>query len=1069
MAAVQILLSAVSAEFETYREALQRHLTTRGRSVVIQEDFAAAGTPTLDKLAGYVAACDVVVHLIGDLPGAPAQPRSVQALGDACPDFGERFPVLRAYLHPGGPALSYTQWEAWLALYHRKRIIVAAPRDGAPRGPRYTPPGEADRASQALHRSLLASQECHAEIGFDSVEGLAIELHKALAVVPGSPAKPCDLPPAAGRFVGRAEALADLAGRLRAGRNTAVVGAAGFGKTALAAAALRQVVGDDGERLVTSPWPDGIVLLDLYVHRGQAEPAWHALANRVKGADFLPDRPGADRAAQALRDQRLLVVVEGAEQADGLEGRPALPELQRPLGSGCRWLILTRLLTQADPAHRVWLQERLGDDEAAELLDQLTGRPLPPDLREPLLDLLQGHPLALTWAGKLVARGDEDPHWLLREWRAGPLPSLADPMEGRRTLAWLFDRSVSRLDAPARAVLSVAGCLAPTPVPLAAFAAALGQEKESVLRAGLRGLVQHGLMHVSEASPSAHWQFAHVLAYGHARERCPAPEPVPAALADWLLQVVQAELEAAVSADASRVAACLEHADALLKAGVRRQLWEALLMPLLYEVCDRLQALGWSAQVEAGLAAVAAGFEAVPPERTSEPEVEREWSVLAHRRADLYRLRGDLAGTERAYRAALAVRERLAQADPGNAQWQRDLSVSQNHIGQVLSAQGDLAGAERAHRAALAVSERLAQADPGDAQWQRDLSVSQNHIGQVLSAQGNLAGAERAYRAALAVRERLAQADPGNAEWQRDLSVSQDNIGQVLSAQGDLAGAEHAYRAALAVRERLAQADPRNAEWQRDLSVSQDNIGQVLSAQGDLAGAERAYRAALAVAERLAQADPGNAEWQRDLSISQNYIGRVLSAQGDLAGAERAYRAALAVRERLAQADPRNAEWQRDLSVSQDNIGQVLCAQGDLAGAERAYRAALAVAERLAQADPGNAQWQRDLSVSQDNIGQVLSAQGNLAGAERAYRAALAVAERLARADPGNAQWQRDLSYSLALMAGLLEQAGSRADALEMARRSLAINERLAALDPRNATWQNDVQVSRATVQRLGG
>lgn len=84
----------------------------------------------------------------------------------------------------------------------------------------------------------------------------------------------------------------------------------------------------------------------------------------------------------------------------------------------------------------MWLRERLGDGEAGELLDELTGCPLPSDLREPVLELLQGHPLALTWAGKLMARGDEDPRWLLREWRGVQLPPLADPTEGRHTLAW---------------------------------------------------------------------------------------------------------------------------------------------------------------------------------------------------------------------------------------------------------------------------------------------------------------------------------------------------------------------------------------------------------------------------------------------------------------------------------------------------------------------------------------------------------------------------------------------------------------------------------------------------------
>ena len=78
-------------------------------------------------------------------------------------------------------------------------------------------------------------------------------------------------------------------------------------------------------------------------------------------------------------------------------------------------------------------------------------------------------------------------------------------------------------------------------------------------------------------------------------------------------------------------------------------------------------------------------------------------------------------------------------------------------------AQGDLAAALTRYQASLAISERLAQADPGNAGWQRDLSVSHDKIGDVQRAQGDLAAALTSYQASLAIRDRLAQADPGNA------------------------------------------------------------------------------------------------------------------------------------------------------------------------------------------------------------------------------------------------------------------------------------------------------------------
>ena len=141
-------------------------------------------------------------------------------------------------------------------------------------------------------------------------------------------------------------------------------------------------------------------------------------------------------------------------------------------------------------------------------------------------------------------------------------------------------------------------------------------------------------------------------------------------------------------------------------------------------------------------------------------------------------------------------------------------------IGDVQVAQGDLPAALTSYRASLAIAERLAKADPGNAEWQRDLSVSHERIGDVQVAQGDLPAALTSYRASLAIAERLAKADPGNAGWQRDLSVSHNRIGDVQVAQGDLPAALTSYRASLAIAERLAKADPGNAVWQRDLSVS---------------------------------------------------------------------------------------------------------------------------------------------------------------------------------------------------------------------------------------------------------
>ncbi len=120
-----------------------------------------------------------------------------------------------------------------------------------------------------------------------------------------------------------------------------------------------------------------------------------------------------------------------------------------------------------------------------------------------------------------------------------------------------------------------------------------------------------------------------------------------------------------------------------------------------------------------------------------------------------------------------------------------------------LLAKGDLAGALKAYQQDLAIAQKLAAQDPGNAGWQRDLSVSFNKIGDVQSAQGDLGGALEAYQASLAIRQKLAAQDPGNAEWQRDLIVSHWKLADLAEQRREAAEARRHWQAALEIAKGL--------------------------------------------------------------------------------------------------------------------------------------------------------------------------------------------------------------------------------------------------------------------------
>jgi tetratricopeptide (TPR) repeat protein len=168
---VRIFLSTVSDEFRDYRDQLRDDLTRHNVEVKVQEQFKDLGTVTLDKLDVYITNCDAVVHLVGDMTGATAKPKSTKSILAKYPDLPDKLPPLRQPL-ADGLAISYTQWEAWLALYHDKLLVIAKADDAAPRGPKYAPTATS-RSAQRMHLEWLRAEERYEGCMFTSPDNLA--------------------------------------------------------------------------------------------------------------------------------------------------------------------------------------------------------------------------------------------------------------------------------------------------------------------------------------------------------------------------------------------------------------------------------------------------------------------------------------------------------------------------------------------------------------------------------------------------------------------------------------------------------------------------------------------------------------------------------------------------------------------------------------------------------------------------------------------------------------------------------------------------------------------------------
>ena len=476
MTQVRIFLSTVSAEFASYRDALRRDLDRPNVTVKVQEDFIATGTETLDKLDDYIRQCDAVIHLVGDMTGAWAQAPSLALIKDRYPDLAERLPPLRPFLEPGAPALSYTQWEAWLALYHGKVLIIAVPEAGAPRDARYQLIEE-QRSQQQQHLARLAALERYPEIRFESADRLAVallrsKLHDILARA-GGLKKPVNLPLASigGLFKGRGAWLDDLSRSLGPVPDTAdtpvvarvLSGLGGVGKTRLALEYAWRHAEDYTAR--------------LFVGADSVEALQRNLAALCRPAILdLPEQRETDEGKQ--RDAVLgwlrqnpgwLLILDNADTEDAAAAVEALvPQL-----TGGHLLVTSRL-TNWSASLTALPVDILSIDAAAGFLLERTDakrRQLADDTAQArtLAEELGCLALALEQAGAYIAQRRLSLKGYLEEWRSQRDKVLAwyDPrlMQYPNSVAVTWQTTFDQLGEPARQLLQRLAWLSPAPIP----------------------------------------------------------------------------------------------------------------------------------------------------------------------------------------------------------------------------------------------------------------------------------------------------------------------------------------------------------------------------------------------------------------------------------------------------------------------------------------------------------------------------------------------------------------------------------------------------------------------------
>ncbi len=233
----------------------------------------------------------------------------------------------------------------------------------------------------------------------------------------------------------------------------------------------------------------------------------------------------------------------------------------------------------------------------------------------------------------------------------------------------------------------------------------------------------------------------------------------------------------------------------------------------------------------------------------------------------------------------------------------------------MLRETGNPAEALQEYQKALAIQQRLADANPAVTDFQRRLASFHSNIGIVLRDTRKPAEALQEFQKALAITQKLADANPAVTDFQRRLAMFHSNIGVLLSSTGTAAEALKEEQKALGIFQKLADAHPANTRYTDDLGYSHAYRGRAHVRAGHPAEAAADLRRALALWEKGKAAD-SEALFERSRALAL-LAGLAADAKSGVTAAEGASFADQAV---AALRDALSAGWNRPDELKEPDL-----------------------------------------------------------------------------------------------------------------------------------------------------
>jgi hypothetical protein len=190
-----------------------------------------------------------------------------------------------------------------------------------------------------------------------------------------------------------------------------------------------------------------------------------------------------------------------------------------------------------------------------------------------------------------------------------------------------------------------------------------------------------------------------------------------------------------------------------------------------------------------------------------------------------------------------------------------------------------------AHESALAIWQKLAEANPTVTNFQSDLATSHHNIGLLLTSAGKPAEGVAAYESALAVREKLARENPESPGFASGLGATLNNLAVLDLAEKRFEVARDRLQEAVESQRKALTANSANPVYRQYLA---NHLINLITASRGLNNAEGTAEAERELAQ-LRDSDPAFAALDTKLAAIVKGVLQAGSEAERLALAQRAY------------------------------------------------------------------------------------------------------------------------------------------------------------------------------------